>query len=329
MKKTGKVFVAGPASAARNAVVRRLKAHGLGDDQIDTREDCELNLSDQVAVRAYLREAMPEKVYITTRPRDDSAENPPQNGTRLTDALLGPVQLIHEAMYAGVKKLLFVASHEVYGPCPVLPMAEEDLPYARTGQYRTTLAIANSIGIQLCEAYNTEFGDVLGLQYRSVVVGHLFGPEVESETSTTGELRALMRHIHQAHLFKLASVTIRANGQRRSDWLYVDDMAEACIQVLEMPESKYQTLTQPGRPQLNLGSGRAHSMQELAEAVARVVGYPGHLNVESALDDVGHDFFLDTHRMRSTGWEPQVGLEVGLHHMYRAYRQRARNVASA
>ena len=329
MKKTGKVFVAGPASAARNAVVRRLKAHGLGDDQIDTREDCELNLSDQSAVRAYLREAMPEKVYITTKPWDGSADNLQRGGTRLADALLGPVQLIHQAMYAGVKKLLFVASHDVYGPCPVLPIAEEDLQHARTGQCRNQLAIAHSVGIQLCEAYNTEFSDVLGLQYRSVVVGHLFGPEVESETSTTGELRALMRHIHQAHLFKLASVNIRANGQRRSDWLYVDDMAEACIQVLEMPESKYQTLTQPGRPQLNLGGGRAHSMQELAEAVARVVGYTGRLNVESALDDVGHDFLLDTHRMLSTGWEPQVDLEVGLHHMYRAYRQRARNVASA
>ena len=281
MKKTGKVFVAGSANAARNAIVRRLRARGLRDHQIDTRAEYKLNLCDQLAVRAYLREEMPEQIYITAGPWGNHSDSNERRGTHMADALLGPLQLIHEAMYAGVKKLLLVAAHQVYGNWAVLPIAEEDLTYARPENARAPLAIAHTLGISLCEAYTHEFAEVLGLQYRSVVVGHVFGPGEDSETFALGELQALMRHIHQANLFKLSSVSIRSNGFRRLDWLYVDDMAEACIQVLDMPEREHQALTRPNHYHINLCGGRTHSKLELAEAIAGLVGYKGRLIVES------------------------------------------------
>jgi GDP-L-fucose synthase len=329
MKTIQKVFVAGPASAARHAIVRRLKANGLSAEQIDTWEEDELNIYDQAAVRSYLRSSMPDQIYIATGPWGNPSDSQYRRGSYMADALLGPVQLIHEAMYAGVRKLLFIASHQVYGGGPVLPFAEEDLAFARPDHLREPLAIAHMAGIRLCEAYTHEFGANLGLSYRSVVVGNLYGPGDGLDLSRTGELLALVRHIHQAKVFRLSSVNIRSNGLRRADWLYVDDMAEACIGLLGLSERSHHILTEANRSHINLGSGKASTTLELAQAVARVVGYQGQLQVDGNLSDEGSDFFLDTHRMRSTGWEPYVDLDTGLAHMYRDYRQQERKLAAA
>lgn len=329
MKNVRKVFVAGPANAARGALVRRLMAHGLTDDQIDTRDEDELNIYDQAAIRSYLRNSIPDQIYITVGPWGNPSDSHQRRGSYMADALLGPVQLIHEAMYAGVRNLLFVASHQVYGNCPVLPIAEEDLSHARPDHLRNPLAVAHTAGIRLCEAYTHEFGELLGLKYRSVVVSQLYGPGDEPDKGKAGELHALMRHIHQAKIFRLSSVSIRCNGLRRADWLYVDDMAEACIQVLDMPGPIHGALTTPSRSQLNVASGQACTMLELAQAVARVVGYRGELKLESGLADESEDIVIDTYRIRSTGWEPQVGLDAGLVQMYSDYKQQVRKLASA
>ena len=329
MKNVRKVFVAGPVNAARGAVIRRLKAHGLNDNQIDAPDENELNISDQAAVRAYLHKSMPSQIVITAGPWGNPDDSLLHQGSYMADALLGPVLLIHEALYAGVKKLLFMASHKVYGACPVLPIAEEDLTYARYGPLSDPTSIAHAAGIRLCEAYTLEFGEGLGVQYRSVVVGNLYGPGDCLEASKAGELQALMRHIHQAKRFKLSSVSIRSSGLRRADWLYVDDMADACIQVLGMKDLVHQKLTRPRQSQLNLGSGFGYSTLELARAVASVVGYKGELYIESDLEDSQPDLILDTYRMRSVGWRPQVALDQGLALMYRDYRQRERKLASA
>lgn len=325
-----KVFVAGPASAARQALVRRLTARGLGADQIDTWDEDALSLYDQSALRAYLRNSTPDQIYIAVGPWGRPGDSQSRRGSYMADALLGPVQLIHEAMYAGVRKLLFIASHQVYGGCPVLPVAEEDFAFARPDRLRDPLAIAHMAGIRLCEAYTYELGELLGLTYRSVVVGNLYGPGDELKPSKAGELVTLMRHIHQAKTFKLASVNVRASGFRRTDWLYADDMAEACIGLLGLSDRSYGLLTHENRPHLNLGSGKAHTTLEVAQAVARVVGYRGQLIVEGdSGSDEGEDFYLDTHRMRSTGWVPQMELEAGLAHMYRDYRQQEQRMAAA
>lgn len=329
MKNIRKVFVAGPANAARTAMVRRLKANGLSDDQIDTWEEDELNLYDQVQVRAYLRRSNPDQIFITAGTWGNDKDRRQRSGTYLAESMLGPVQLIHEAMYAGVKKLLFVASHQVYGRCPVLPIAEEDFGYVRQDQLRDAMATAHTAGIRMCEGYTHEFYDVLGLQYRSVVVSNLYGPEDTTDAHLSSELQALMRHIHQAKTFRLSSVSIRSNGLRRSDWLYVDDMAEACIRVMGLSDTEHSALTLPNRSHINLGSGRTHTTLELAEAVARVVGYKGNLKVENGFEEESLDFMLDTHRMRSTGWQPEVDLDTGLAHMYRDYRQQGRKLTSA
>lgn len=329
MKKIRKVFVAGPANAARSALVRRLKVNGLTDDQIDTREEDELNICDQMAIRSYLRKSTPDQIYITAGPWGNPSDSDQRRGSYLAEALLGPVQLIHEAMYAGVRKLLFVASHQIYGRHMMLPIAEEDLTHAGLDPLGNPLAIAHTAGIRLCEAYTHEFGDVLGLQYRSVVVGHLYGPDDDLDPCKAGELQALMRHIHQAKVFKLSSVSIGSNGLRRSDWLHADDMADACIKLLGLPQVVHTALTKPNRAQLNVGSGRACTTLELAQAVTRVVGYKGELKVECDHADDGQDVVLDTNRMRSTGWEPHIDLQVGLAQMYRDFKQQARKLTSA
>lgn len=329
MKKIRKVFVAGPANAARAAMVRRLQANGLEPEQIETQDEAELNICDQLAVRSYLRKSSPEQIYITAGPWNNPADSHERRGSYMVDALLGPVQLIHEALYAGVRELLFVASHQVYGNSPILPLAEEDLSHARLDQVRNPLAIAHTAGIRLCEAYTHEFGEALGLKYRSVVVSNLYGPGDSHDPSKAGELQALIRHIHQAKLFKLSSVSIHSKADRRADWLYVDDMADGCIDVMGMPDTTYQSLTRPERSQLNLGSGHGCTTLELAKSVAAVVGYQGKLIAESALEKGRAESILDTQRMRSTGWTPQIGLDTGLERMYRDYKLQKRRVAAA
>lgn len=329
MKKVRKVFVAGPANAARAAMVRRLQVNGLDREQIETQDDVELNITDQSAVRAYLRKTSPAQIYITAGPWGNPADSHERRGSYMVDALLGPVQLIHEALYAGVRKLLFVASHQVYGNCPILPIAEEDLSHARLDQVRNPLGIAHTASIRLCEAYTHEFGEALGLQYRSVVVSNLYGPGDSPDPSKAGEIQALIRHIHQAKLFKLSSVSTHSRADRRADWLYVDDMADGCIGVMGMPEKTYQSLTRPERSQLNLGSGHGCTTLELARSVAAVVGYQGEVIAGSELEEGAAESVLDTHRMRSTGWTPQIGLDAGLEKMYRDYKLQKRRVAAA
>lgn len=329
MKKVRKVFVAGPANAARAAMVRRLQANGLDREQIETREEDELNISDQKAIRAYLHKTSPEQIYITAGPWGNPADSQDRRGSYMVDALLGPVQLIHEALYAGVRKLLFVASHQVYGSCPILPIAEEDFSHARLDQVRDPLAIAHTAGIRLCEAYTHEFGEALGLQYRSVVVSNLYGPGDSPDPSKAGELQALIRHIHQAKLFKLSSVSIPSRADRRSDWLYVDDMADGCIDVMGMPDRTYQCLTRPERSQLNLGSGHGCTTLELARCVAAAVGYQGALKLEGGPEVSRQESILDTHRMRTTGWTPQIGLDTGLARMYHDYKLQKKRMEAA
>lgn len=329
MNTIRKVFVAGRASAARDAIVRRLRARGLSSKQIDTWEEDELSIYDQASVRAYLRKAAPDQIYIADGPWGSPLDSGHRRGSYVGNALLGPVQLIHEAMYAGVRKLLFVASHQVYGGCPVLPIAEEDLLYARPDPIREPLGIAHLAGIRLCEAYTHEFGEALGVSYRSVVVSNLYGPGDGIGQSESSELLGLMRHMHQARSFKLSSVNVRSNGNRRTDWLYVDDMADACIGLLGSPTRSHQLLTRATRSHINVGSGASMTMPELARAVAQVVGYQGEVRVDDDLVDESGDFLLDTQRVRSTGWEPQVALMAGLAQMYKDYRLRERKLAAA
>lgn len=329
MNTIRKVFVAGRASAARNAIVRRLRARGLSAKQIDTWDENELSLYDQASVRAYLRRAAPDQIFIAEGPWGNPSDSQHRRGSYVGNALLGPIQLIHEAMYAGVRKLLFVASHQVYGGCPVLPIAEEDLVFARPDPIHEPLGIAHLAGVRLCEAYTHEFGEALGLSYRSVVVGNLYGPGDCIGPWHSSELLGLMRHIHQAQSFKLSSVNVRSNGNRRSDWLYVDDMADACIGLLGHPTRSHQLLTRASHSHINVGSGAPITMPELAQAVAKVVGYEGELRVDDDLVDERGDFFLDTHRVRSTGWTPQVDLMTGIAHMYKDYRLQERRLAAA
>ncbi|WP_305725965.1 NAD-dependent epimerase/dehydratase family protein [Hydrogenophaga sp.] len=329
MKTTRKVFVAGAANAARSAIVNSLLARGLSEDQIDTKDAHELDLCDQAAVRSYLRQSVPDQIYITSGDLGSPANTDQRRGSHLSEAMLAPVQLIQEALYAGVRKLLFIASDQVYGGCPVLPCSEEDMAFAQPDPLRNPLAQAHIASIRLCEAYTHEFGEVLDLAYRSVVVGNMFGGECFSRTSNVSGLTALMRHIHQAKLFKLSSVSIPSSVLRREDWLHVNDMAEACIGVLGMADPIHNALTRPNRPHLNVGSGRVCTGLELAHAVAKTVGYKGDLNVEDSQEKGTQDGLLDATRMRSTGWQPHVSLDIGLARMYRDYKAQGRKLTSA
>ncbi|PKO69514.1 MAG: hypothetical protein CVU22_04880 [Betaproteobacteria bacterium HGW-Betaproteobacteria-16] len=319
MRVPQKVFVAGPASAVRHAIVRRLTASGLPAEQIDTWDTTCLDSQDPLAVRAYLRIQAPDQIYIAAGPWGRQADCVDHRGSYLADALLGQAQLIHEAMFAGIRNLLFIASHQVYGRCPVLPIAEEDLAHACACSYREPVAIGHLAAIRLCEAYMHQYGEALDLTYRSVVVGNVYGPGDTLENSRTGELLALVRQIDQAKGANLSSLKIRSSGLRREDWLHADDMAAACIGLLGLPASKHQFLTDANRPHINLGSGEPSTTMQLAQAVARVVGYRGELLPDSCNVDEGPDFFLDTRRMRSTGWKPQVTLDAGIAEMYQDY----------
>lgn len=324
-----KVFVAGPPSAVRHAIVRRLTAGGLPAARIDTWEKAGLDCQDQQAVRAYLRTCPPDQIYIASGPWGSQTDRVNRRGSYLADALVGQVHLIHEAMFAGIRKLLFIASHQVYGRCPVLPIAEEDLAHARPDHVREPLAVAHLAGIRLCEAYMHEYGEALGLAYRSVVVGHVYGPGGTADPASTGELLSLVRHIHQAKASRLSTVSIRSNGLRRGDWLHVDDMAEACVGLLGLSHRQHGRLTHADRPHINLGSGEPSTTEQLAQSVARVVGYLGQLLLDGSSDNEGADFFLDTRRIRSTGWKPQVPLDAGIATVYRDYLRQSKSAASA
>jgi GDP-L-fucose synthase len=312
MSNLPKIYVAGHRGMAGSAIVRQLLAHGHPNDRVITCTHEELDLIDQSAVRAFFATEKPDQVYLAAAKVGGIHANNTYPADFIYDNLMIEANIIDAAFRHGVRKLLFLGSSCIYPRLAEQPMQEGALLTGTLEPTNEPYAIAKIAGIKLCESYNRQYACSHGIDYRSVMPTNLYGPGDNYHPENSHVIPALIRRIHEAKLAQAPDVVIWGSGTPRREFLYVDDMAAACIHVMNLDQAIYAQHTQPMHSHINVGSGIDVTIRMLAETVARVVGYAGRLVFDASKPDGAPRKLMDSSRLNSLGWHASMELEEGL-----------------
>ncbi|EIZ85195.1 NAD-dependent epimerase/dehydratase [Methylobacterium sp. GXF4] len=304
------IFVAGHRGMVGSAIVRRLRE--LGYERILTADRQALDLLDQAAVRAFFATHRIDQVYLAAAKVGGIHANNTYPAEFIHENLLIQSNLIHAAHTSDVDRLLFLGSSCIYPKHAEQPMREDALLTGLLEPTNEPYAIAKIAGIKMCESYNRQYGR----RYRSVMPTNLYGPNDNFHPQNAHVLPALMRRLHEARQEGRPSVTVWGTGRAMREFLHVDDMARASVFVMELDDAVYAANTRPDLSHINVGTGADCTIRELAEALARVIGYEGRLEFDATKPDGTPRKLMDVSRLRAMGWQPEIGLEQGLRQTY-------------
>lgn len=317
-----RVYVAGHRGMVGSAICRQLAARGVKN--IITRTHAELDLRDQSAVREFMQAERPDYVVLAAAKVGGIHANNAYPAEFIYDNLMMEANVVHQAYEAGVHNLLFLGSSCIYPKMAEQPMREDAL---LTGPLECTnepYAIAKIAGIKLCESYNRQYGT----DFRSVMPTNLYGENDNFHPMNSHVIPALMRRFHEAQQEGRPSVEVWGTGNARREFLHVDDMAAACIHVMTLDAEAYKANTHPMLSHINVGTGQDVSIRELAETIARVVGYEGEITWNTAMPDGTPRKLMDVSRLDVLGWRATIGLEEGLASTYAWFLKHAHAVRS-
>jgi GDP-L-fucose synthase len=315
MPTAPKIYVAGHRGMVGSAIVRRLLATGHPADRIVTRTHAELDLTDQAAVRGFFASERPDQVYLAAAKVGGIHANNVYPAEFIYDNLMMEANIVDASYRTGVRRLLFLGSSCIYPKMAPQPMAETALLTGTLEATNEPYAIAKIAGIKLCESYNRQYGSE-GVDYRSVMPTNLYGPGDNYHPDNSHVIPALLRRFHEAKVAGAPTVTIWGSGTPRREFLYVDDMASACVHVMGLDKATYDRHTQPMLSHINVGFGDDVTIADLAKAVARTVGYEGRIEQDPTKPDGTPRKLMDSSRLNSLGWKAQVPLEAGLRKAY-------------
>jgi GDP-L-fucose synthase len=320
MDGKAKIYVAGHRGLAGSALVRRLRAAGYENLVLRTHD--ELELTDALAVRRFFEAERPEHVLLAAAKVGGILANDTMPAEFIRENLAIQTNVIHEAWRAGVKRLLFLGSSCIYPrECPQ-PMKEE---YLLTGPLEPTnrpYALAKIAGIEMCSAYNRQHGT----QFLAVMPTNLYGPGDNYDLRTSHVLPALIRKAHEAKQRGDAALVVWGTGQPRREFLYSDDMADACVALLGLEDGRYRSAIGTYPPLVNVGAGTDLTIKELAELVCNVVGFRGRLQFDATKPDGTPRKLLDAGKLAALGWKPRTALQAGIELAYRDYARSAANL---
>jgi GDP-L-fucose synthase len=306
MSKNARIFVAGHRGMVGSAIVRKLQQHGYTN--IVTRTRNELDLVQQTAVRDFFAKERIDQVYMAAAKVGGILANNTYPAEFIYQNLMVEANLIHEAWRAEVKRLLFLGSSCIYPRMATQPMAEDMLLSGVLEPTNEPYAIAKIAGIKLCESYNRQYGT----DFRSVMPTNLYGPGDNYHAENSHVIPGLLRRFHEAKQNAAPEVLIWGTGAPMREFLYVDDMAEACLHVMELDPEIYARNTQPMLSHINVGTGEDLAIRDLARTIGEVVGYQGRIAFDTTKPDGTPRKLLDVRRLKSLGWQPQIGLRDGL-----------------
>ncbi|MEO5344822.1 MAG: GDP-L-fucose synthase [Magnetococcus sp. YQC-9] len=301
------------------ALVRALLQRGAL--RIVTRTHAELDLTDQAAVRAFFAEEKPDQVYLAAARVGGIHANHTYPAEFIYQNLMIEANVIDAAFRSGVKTLLFFGSGCVYPKLSPQPMREEAILTGPVEPTNEPYAIAKIAGIKLCESYNRQYGASHGVDYRSVTPCNLYGPGDNYHPQNSHVVPALIRRFHEAMINQTPAVTIWGSGSPKREFLYVDDMASACLHIMGLEQTVYAASTQPMISQINVGGGQEVTIRELAETIAVCVGYRGEILFDSSKPDGAPRKLMDNTRLSELGWRPTIDLVEGLRQTYAAFLQ--------
>jgi GDP-L-fucose synthase len=306
------IFVAGHRGMVGSAIMRALLAAGVDASQLVTRGRAELDLTRQVEVERFFEDVQPEQVYLAAARVGGIHANNTYPADFILENLQIQTNIISAAFRTGVRRLLFLGSSCIYPRLAAQPMAESALLTGPLEPTNEPYAIAKIAGIKLCESYNRQYGASHGVDYRSVMPTNLYGPGDNFHPENSHVIPALIRRLHEAKQAGASSVSIWGSGTPRREFLYVDDMAAACLHVMNLSKEAYDRETQPMCSHINVGCNEDISIMELAQAVASAVGFKGDITTDPTKPDGAPQKLMDSTRLNRMGWTPKVGLEAGL-----------------
>lgn len=312
-----RIFVAGHNGMVGSAIVRALLASGIPASNVIRRSRAELDLTSQQGVNDLFAREKPDQVYMAAAKVGGIHANNTYPAEFIYDNLMVQSNVIHAAHKHGVQKLLFLGSSCIYPRLAPQPMTEEALLMGKLELTNEPYAVAKIAGIKTCESYNRQYGR----DYRSVMPTNLYGPGDNYHPENSHVVPALIRRFHEAKVNAAPVVTIWGTGSPRREFLYVDDMAAACLHVMALPKADYDAQTLPMQNHLNVGFGEDITIAELARVVAKVVGYTGSIDFDTSKPDGPPRKLLDSSRLHSLGWKAATGFEQGLTRAYADYCQ--------
>jgi GDP-L-fucose synthase len=309
-----RVYVAGHRGLAGSAIVRRLLTHGYRN--LLLRSHTELDLTDQAAVARFFEHEKPEYVVLAAAKVGGIVSNSRLPAEFIYQNLAIQNNVIHESWRAGTRRLLFLGSSCIYPrDCPQ-PIREE---YLLTGPLEPTnrpYAIAKIAGIEMCWSYNRQYAT----EFLALMPTNLYGPNDNYDLETSHVLPSLIRKMHEAKQLGSPEVAVWGSGTPRREFLYSDDMADACAHLLSLPDPAFRALSAENAPPLvNIGCGEDMTVAELASTIARVVGYRGALAFDTSKPDGTPRKLLDSSSINALGWRPATPLQLGIELAYRDY----------
>jgi GDP-L-fucose synthase len=318
MDSNARIFVAGHRGLVGSALIRNLEAKGYGN--LITRSHAELDLTDQHAVDRFFEAEKLDYVFLAAAKVGGIYANNTFPAEFIRDNLAIQTNVIHAAWKNNVKRLLFLGSSCIYPKMAPQPLKEE---YLLTGPLEETnrpYALAKIAGIEMCWSYNRQYGT----QYLAVMPTNLYGPGDNYHIENSHVIPAMIRRFHEAKQNNLPQVTIWGTGSPRREFLYSEDMADACVFLMNLPQGQYQSLLASDRndglpPVINIGVGEDVTILELAELVKQIVGYQGTIVTDPNKLDGTPRKLMSIARLSTLGWKPATLLKDGLHLAYKNF----------
>ena len=317
MSKESRIYVAGHRGMVGSAIIRALERHG--QTNIVTRTHAELDLIDQAAVRDFFKLERLDQVYLAAARVGGIHANNTYPAEFIYENLMVEANVIHEAWRAGIKKLLFLGSSCIYPKLAPQPMREDALLTGPLEPTNEPYAIAKIAGIKLCESYNRQYGQSHGVDYRSVMPTNLYGPGDNYHPENSHVIPALIRRFHEAKIVSAPTVTVWGDGTACREFLYVDDMAEASVHVMNFDQEVYRAHTQPMQSLINVGCGKDITIRQLAELVGQAVGYQGKIEFDATRPNGTPRKLMDSGRLNALGWQAKVHMKQGLVAAYKDF----------
>lgn len=301
MDQKSKIYVAGHQGLVGSALVRALQKQGYHN--LVYRSHAELELMNQKSVEDFFEKERPDCVFLAAARVGGIWANETYQAEFIYENLMVQCNVLQAAYKSGVKEFLFLGSSCIYPNDKSVAIQESDFMNGPLEKTNDAYAIAKIAGVRMCQAYRTQYG----VRYMAVMPTNLYGPNDNYDLNNAHVLPALMRKFHEAKLKNSDTVTVWGSGTPRREFLYVDDLADACIHIIK----NYQE-----NDIINIGSGVDLTIRELAELIGRVVGFKGHLVFDPTKKDGTMRKLLDISRIKKLGWSPKVSLEEGLKQTY-------------
>ncbi|WP_016954013.1 GDP-L-fucose synthase [Catenovulum agarivorans] len=305
-----KIFVAGHKGMVGSAIVRQLDVKA--NVEIVVRDRKQLNLLDQTAVAEFFKNESIDQVYLAAAKVGGIIANNTYPAEFIYENLMMECNIIHSAHQAGVNDLLFLGSSCIYPKFAEQPMKEEALLTGVLEPTNEPYAVAKIAGIKLCESYNRQYSR----NYRSAMPTNLYGENDNFHPENSHVIPALIRRFHEAKLNNASEVVAWGSGKPMREFLHVDDMAAACIHIMNLDDKTYQANTQPMLSHINVGTGVDCTIRELVETVAKVVGFSGEIKFDTSKPDGTPRKLMDSSRLEALGWKYSISLEDGLASTY-------------